>query len=674
MELFRLGWSQASEPQREAMRKEISPMPSNRWRTFIGLLLALQFVPARLPADAQQDPLAQLRPGHPRLLMNEEDLAAAVAAAKSDPLRATLHKRIIATAETILGAPAIRQPDSELGQEQDRYAVYYILTCAMAYRLTGDGRFLARAKSDLLTAAAFPDWNPHHFLSVGEMSFAVAIGYDWLYRQLQPSERSVIRRALLDHSLSFADSAYRSGGPTGREFLWAIDTNNQNQVCNSGLLSAALAVADEEPALARAVIAGVRRSLPRGMSAYSPDGGYPEGPGYWTYGTTYAVIAFAELGSALGTDFGLASAPGFDRTANYYEGVEGPSGPVFNYADSTDDLQNSPARAWLAERYHQPAALRSTRALLADSLARERAVQFDRTIQRLVVNRFFALHAVWFPQESANGKLASELPLDLHFGGIADIAVFRSAWNDPRAIFLGFKAGENADHHGHLDLGSFVLDADGQRWAMDLGSEADRGSYNLPGWGDNKAKRWTYFRANNYSHNTVTPGGALQNRHVVAPIVAFGSTLARGFAIADLVAAYSNEAASLRRGVALLDRARVLVQDEFMAERPGIPLRWTMVTPAEIALGSDGRSATLIQNGRSLRVDLLEPSDARLCISSTRPPTAAENQNTGTAMLAIDLTPPTGRGVSRLAVLLSPVGEKWPKLEPPALVPLADWR
>ena len=627
-----------------------------------------------LGVDAPQDPLVNLRPGHPRLLLTNDGLATAVAAAKSDPLRAALHKRIIATAETILGAPAIRQPDNALGQEQDRYAVYFVLTCAMAYRLTGDARFLARAKSDLLTVAAFPDWNPRHFLSVGEMSFAVAIGYDWLYPQLQPAERAVIRQALLEKSLSFADSAYRSGGPTAREFSWAADTNNQNQVCNCGLLSAALAVADEEPALARAIIAGVRMSLPRGMSAYSPDGGYPEGPGYWTYGTTYAVIALAELESALGTDFGLASAPGFDRTANYYEGIEGPSGPVFNYADSTDDLQNSPARAWLAERYHQPAALCHTRALLTDALARERVTRFDRTIQGLVVNRFFALHAIWFPRESANDKSASELPLDLHFGGIADIAVFRSAWNDPRAVFLGFKAGENADHHGHLDLGSFVLDADGQRWAMDLGSEADRGSYNRPGWGDNKVRRWTYFRANNYSHNTVTPGGALQNRHVVAPIVAFGSSPALGFAIADLTAAYSEKAVSLRRGVALIDRTRVLVQDELLPGPLGILLRWTMVTTAEIELGSDGRSATLIQNGRSLRVDLLEPAAARLHLGSARPPTAAENQNAGCSLLAIDVTPEANGSLTRLAVLLTPMGGNRPQLTPPALRPLADWR
>jgi hypothetical protein len=64
--------------------------------------------------------------------------------------------------------------------------LYYILTEAMAYRLTGDARFLARAKSDLMTVAAFKDWNPRHFLSVGEMSFAVGIGYDWLYAKLTP--------------------------------------------------------------------------------------------------------------------------------------------------------------------------------------------------------------------------------------------------------------------------------------------------------------------------------------------------------------------------------------------------------------------------------------------------------------------------------------------------------
>jgi len=44
------------------------------------------------------DPLVHLRPGHPRLLMTDAELKAALAAARTDPLRAELNRHIIATA------------------------------------------------------------------------------------------------------------------------------------------------------------------------------------------------------------------------------------------------------------------------------------------------------------------------------------------------------------------------------------------------------------------------------------------------------------------------------------------------------------------------------------------------------------------------------------------------
>jgi heparinase II/III-like protein len=479
-------------------------------RHIVALLVTL-FIPATFAAaadvQASDDPLANLRMAHPRLLFTDEDLAKALADAKTDPLRAELNRCIIATAEHILDAPPVRKPDMGSSHEQDRYAVYYIVTCSTAYRLTGDERFLNRAKSDLLTVAAFPDWDPEHFLSVGEMSFAASIGYDWLYAKLTPKERALVKKALVENSLSLADGAF--GYPTTRKGVWtgrARGIGNWNQVCNCGLLSAALAIADEEPELARHVIAGVRQALPEGMGAYAPDGSFLEGPGYWTYGTTYGAIAICEFHSALGTDFGLSSAPGFDRTVNYYEAVEGPFGLVFNYGDATDDLQNSPVRAWLASKFNQPFALQHTRLLLADQMQRTPVIPFDRAVQGTVANRFFALHEVWFPEELK--EKAADLPLDSHIRGIADIATFRSAWNDPNALYVGFKAGTNSDHHGHLDLGSFVLDSDGQRWAIDLGPDTKAGVYVLPGYGDFKTgKRWIYFRTNNHGHNTVTPRG-----------------------------------------------------------------------------------------------------------------------------------------------------------------------
>ena len=34
---------------------------------------------------------------------------------------------------------------------------------------------------------------------------------------------------------------------------------------------------------------GALRSLPLAQAEYYPDGCYPEGPGYWGFGTTFAV-------------------------------------------------------------------------------------------------------------------------------------------------------------------------------------------------------------------------------------------------------------------------------------------------------------------------------------------------------------------------------------------------
>jgi hypothetical protein len=124
------------------------------------------------------------------------------------------------------------------------------------------------------------------------------------------------------------------------------------------------------------------------------------------------------------------------------------------------------------------------------------------------------------------------------------------------------------------------------------------------------------------------------------------------------------------RGVALLDRARVLVPDDVA----GLPLHWRLITGAKIALSTDGRTATLTEKGRTLRVEIMAPSDgAMFTVGSTQPPTRDENQNHGTTMLAIDMAP-TGTD-SRLAVLMTPVGDHWPaQLQRPQLQSVAEWR
>ncbi len=635
--------------------------------TFL-LLSVFLFLPFTAPAasTAAADPLTTLRPGHPRLLLTDAQLAAAVAAAPTDPLRAALHARIIALATAELTSTPVKHV--LVGPrllDKSRTALGRVLTTAMAFRLTGDVRFAERAKQELFTVAAFPDWNPSHFLDVAEMTLAVAIGYDWLYAQLTPAERATLKTALLTHGLALATDAYNPAGAKNLQVTrWVTAHHNWNQVCNGGLLAGALALAEEEPALARLVVAGVRRSLPLAMSAYAPDGAYPEGPGYWGYGTTYNVIALALLEGALGTDFGLAAAPAFDRTTLYRLHVQGPTGLAFNYADGGASLSASPAYTWLATRFPQPVALAHSRALLSTAIAAKKA---DRES-----DRFFALHAIWFA--GAPSATAAPAPLDARFTGPAQLAFLRSAWADPRALYVGFKAGSNDVNHSHLDLGSFVLDADGVRWATDLGPD----DYNLPGYfnfkpGARPAPRWTYYRLNNRSHNTLTPADALQDGKADAPLTVFTSTPARAHAVADLTAAYTGTAQKILRGIALLDRARVLVQDDLTGLEPGTALVSRVLTGATITLSADARTATLTSEGRTLRVELLSPAGARFTTRPATAPTAKERANPGITDLAAEVTSSTAD--TRLVLLFTPVGDHWPASLPlPALTPLADWK
>jgi hypothetical protein len=196
-------------------------------------------------------------------------------------------------------------------------------------------------------------------------------------------------------------------------------------------------------------------------------------------------------------------------------------------------------------------------------------------------------------------------PLDRHFEGVS--AVFlRSAWNDPLATFVGFKGGNNRVNHGQLDLGSFVLDSQGERWFVDLGPD----NYNLPGYFG--TGRWKFYRNRAEGHNTLAinpDADPDQSPQAQSPIVTFRSELDRALAINDLTAAYARSAVSVRRGIALLGRRDVLVQDEITTENPA-EVWWFAHTAAVAEFDSSSRVATLVQNCKTLYATLLSPADA----------------------------------------------------------------
>lgn len=116
-------------------------------------------------AQADGDILKTLRPGHPRLLVLNANLARVRQAIENDPVARRWHEQLLRDAEKMLKEkPIARKLIGPRLLDKSRTALGRISTLAGLYRLGGDKRFAERAREEMLTAVAFEDWNPKHFL------------------------------------------------------------------------------------------------------------------------------------------------------------------------------------------------------------------------------------------------------------------------------------------------------------------------------------------------------------------------------------------------------------------------------------------------------------------------------------------------------------------------------
>jgi heparinase II/III-like protein len=606
-----------------------------RFAIFSWMALLMTFPASKASANtAGGDILATLRRGHPRLYLRDSDLPEVKRAIARAPAIKAWYDELEAEAEKMLAEPPTQY--KLIGPRllaQSRDALRRISTLAGLYRLDGDRHKAEGARAELLAISAFPDWHPPHFLDTAEMTHAAAIGYDWLYHYLSARERAVIRKAIVTKGLDAGLKVYAEGG------WWTKSEFNWNQVCNGGMTVGALAVADEEPIIAREILENARASLPLAMASFAPDGGWAEGPGYWDYATAYNVYYFAALETALGTDFGFTKLPGFAEAGLFHLHATGPLGLPFNYADAHPHAETAAQMFWLAKEFNRPVYAWGER----------RTVDGVPKIFHLT---WAARIADWLGGNADEiPPLDRVLPRDAFFRGV-NVATFRSDWDDPKAFYLAFKGGDNKANHSHLDLGTFVFEALGERWALDLGPD----DYNLPEYFGKL--RFTYYRLRTEGHNTLTFGRENQNPDAKAPIVAFLSTPDRAFAVADLTSGYAPIAHRVRRGIALLNRSRALVEDEVETNDP-TDVVWNFHTSAQIEL--DGSRATLSLGGKQIEARILSPQGARFEAFPADPP-PPQAQQADVHNLEIRLP---GRTEVRIAVVLEQIGKsRITKVEP----------
>jgi len=528
---------------------------------------------------------------HPRLVTNNDTLP------DTGPLEGFVAE-IIKEADALCAvAPLGRVMEGRRLLAVSREALRRMQILSVAWMRGRDRRHLERAEAELLAVCAFEDWNPDHYLDTAEMMLGVSFGYDILYNALSPESRETIAGALWRLGLSTA---------LDNKQWWVRSNSNWGQVCHAGATAAAVVLAGRHPEEAFAVMSRAYENIRIPMGEYGADGVYPEGPMYWDYGTSFNVIWFIIAGHAPGTVYDIGMIPGFAESAGFVLHTTAPSGYCFNFADCSLGRRNFPALLWFAERYPE---------LYGGAGAGVFATEWGTLAEnprRYVGNRVAPLICL-FGLGGKNGtgdptcemkqstQAGEPVPLDYVGHGPSEIVTMRSAWDDPKAWYVGIKAGTPSAPHGHMDTGSFILEAKGVRWACEAGMEnyhnLEKIGFNL--WdGKQDGDRWNVFRYGAVSHNIIRINDGKQNVKSHVRIDDCDLNVPSPGVRLDLTPAYGRP---VTREFVFRGRSSLEITDTVGGLGEGDVVRFQMLTKAAPAIG--GSVLTLTQDGETLTLE-----------------------------------------------------------------------
>ena len=537
----------------------------------------------------------------PRLVINstiEKELKEKL---MTDPLIQNMYKAIQLNAAEIQKELLLeRKLEGRRLLSVSREMLYRINMLGMVYLMDKDPEILQRINDEVVAVCNFEDWNPSHYLDVAEMSMAVAFALDWTAGKLPESTIALAKKALIEKGIN------PSWGKNGKTPSWVYGTNNWNQVCNGGMIAAAIAIAEVDPELAAKTIHRALDGLPHSLVEYGPDGVYPEGSTYWSYGTSFSVTTAAMLESAFGHDFGHFEYPAFKESAVFRVLMNTPSGWYYNFADCGDKrgAGGDMTLAWFAAKTGNRAFFEKERFLMPPE-------------QMGKLSRIGGAALVWLSQYEEKGE--EKIPTSWKGEGANPIVIFTGGENDPNGYYFGGKGGRGMVNHGNMDGGSFIFELNGVRWVIDPGNQ----SYNeleITGfdlWGRcQDCERWTLLTKNNFGHSTISVNDALHNTEGLVTLTDFkeGDQPEATF---DMSATLSGQVARASRRFVKDSPTSILIEDQIESSAETKVITWQLMTTSEVEIVKGG--AVLKQDGKMLKLENLSHPEVSISVISLFP-------------------------------------------------------
>lgn len=586
-------------------------------------------------------------PMHPRILATEQDFVDLRRRVDADKTAADFYRQLYAQAEQLLQTAPPKTPERHTLQNR-------LLVLCLVYKICGERRFFDRAWQELDRYCSFSTWMYNEKLDAGYILKGIAIGYDWLYHDLSEQQRETIHTAVLQNAFWSELQVYRNPYLTSLDSHYVLHNTNHNVSINCGMMMAACALFDA-PALTD-ICAEIVESALWALENYLPEflehGCGKEGVYYWYWPTTSVMEILFALKGTFGTDFGISQTPGFDKMSFFPVYMTGASGKEFNWGNAWEDV------------FAISESLFAFSTLLGD----EQFAYCRLKGMEVYKQPATPYDLLWYRPLT---QQAPNLPLQMKFDRTESVGMF-SAMFQPDATSVCIKGGYNNEVHTSLCAGSFVIDAQGERWASLPGGE----KYNVPDYWDytENGRRWTYYRMRAEGQNAMVlnPSQAPdQYPFSICPVTTFRFDADSCKTVLDLSDAFRKDArvSSALRGAALTqNRSVITLQDEVTGS--DIDYWWMMQTTACVEIAEDGQTAILRQNGKQMFLHLACDHSAKFEVMPAQPldcsPHPAENsENTGLQKLVVHL--PQVNSL-RLTVQFSPA-----PTNSISVTPLCEW-
>lgn len=615
---------------------------------------------SRPKAEAVKAAFNQSETAHPRLFANKAELDKLIENAGENPRLVRILNTSLNMAENVLKT----EPSGYEFEDSYRMITHAtefqnnMLTLGFAYRVTGESKYAERAWEELNLITDFPDLNTPHVIDTGTFLTGLGIAYDWFYDAFSEDKLKRISDTAINLGIKPLNSAYygrlqgcaagSNDKSTQISGIFPKWTSNYNAIANSGVLIASLAMAEVNPDLCFDSIEKSVRSLEYAMKGFNPGGGWIEGADYCALTLSHLNRATEALKGIFGTDYGLTSSPGFDKTAEFIISLQS-GNTVNNFHDSCSANSGILYLTWLGIMFDDDAAI-NVRNSQIDSLSYS-------TSPMEVIAMGKNIYSADTSKKPDNMIVTK---------GTESFSV-RNTYNADNAAYLSAHGGAVSAYHSHNDASTFVMSMLGEQWAVDLGKE----SYNS-GVSDR-----LIYRKRTEGHNTVTINNDENYNQLpgsFAPLTAYASNDSEAYAVYDMSDLY-RDADTVQRGF-FADRhfTEFTVRDEIALNKQS-EVYWFMHTRAD-NIKIDGNIVTLTQNGKSIKMNFLCSAENYEIIEMNAVPLESsypsdgtnpyenQNPNEGARKIAVRIS---GSGSINLTVKFSENGDA------PKNIPISEW-